>query len=173
MLDRELFYLGIPTYRTTIFTPIPLTPQLTISLPKQLPTQIGRIIGLSVIADTVTPDNSPLITTTNAQNLYLFLRDGATEFFETVRLDDMLFNFAGVAAPDGRRYLPVNIPGDFDLSTSAFINPTGIVSAPAPAAATTIALNLWYISTNTYNRLEMDGRVLRNGIKVEPGQARK
>lgn len=156
---------GIPYYRAAINTQISTENQLNIPLPKQLPTDIGRVFGLSTYCDGFSTDNSPLITSANAQNLYLNLKDGATDFFTPVRLDDLQFNFAGV--PDkGERYLPVNIPR-FDLSTSFFINPTGIVSAASPAKAKVITLNVWYININTYNRLVAKGEVLQNGLSQE------
>lgn len=151
---------GLNTYRTTIFIPIPTGAQVEIQLPKQTPTNIGRIFGLSIYADTVAPDNSPLITTAQAQLLYLTFKDASTEFWEKVRLDDLLFNFAGVPTPSGERFYDVNLPGQFDLSTSFITNPTGIISAAAPAAPTQIALNVHYISRQSYHKLLNAGIVL-------------
>jgi len=144
---------GLPSYLTNIISPVPVTAQVSIQIAKKLPTQIGRIYGLSIYTDTVAPDASPLITTTDAQVLYLNLVDGATKFYSPVRLDEMNFNFAGVPTPgESPRYMPVNLPR-FDLSTSEFINPTGIISAPAPAVATVILLNFHYISFDAWNYL--------------------
>lgn len=171
MIIEQLIKLGIPSYVTQIFTDIPTNAELNIQIAKQLPTQIGRIYGLSIYTDTVTPDNKPLITTTDAMNLYINLKHGATDFFENIRLDDMLSNFTGVPTLPSQKWLPVNIPGDFDLSTSSYINPTSIVSAAAPAAATVIALNLWYISQKAYNTLEDQGLVLENGMLSDKAKA--
>ena len=161
---QQLIYWGIPSYRTSILTPLPSGVTAEIQIAKQLPTQIGRIFGLSVYTDTVTPANQPLITSADATNLYINLKHGATEFYETTRLDDLNFNPAGVPVLPADKWLPVNIPGDFDLSTSKYFNPTGIVSAAAPAAPTFIMLNLWYISTEAYKTLQSKGYVLVNGV---------
>lgn len=163
---QQLIYWGIPSYRTTIFTPLPTGVTTEIQIAKQLPTQIGRIFGMSVYCDTVTPANQPLITTANATNLYLNLVHGATKFFEVTRLDDLNYNpaVATIAVQALEKWLPVNIPGDFDLSTSVYFNPTGIVSAVPPAAPTNIALNLWYISEAAYKTLVKKGMVLNNGL---------
>lgn len=160
---QQLIYWGIPSYRTQIVTPIPTGITQEIQIAKQLPTQIGRIFGMSVYTDTVTPGNLPLITTADATNLYINIVHGATTFFENTRLDDLNFNPAGVPVLPADKWLPVNIPGDFDLSTSKYLNPTGIVSAAAPAAATQIWLNLWYISEQSYKTLQARGFVLVNG----------
>lgn len=166
-MDSTLLWLtqlGIPTLKQTIITTISPNVQRNIPLPKQLPKDIGRIIGLSTYCDTVDPQNNPLITTAQAQILFLALKSGATEFYTPVRLDDLLFNFAGVPSPSGLKYHSVNIPGDFDLSTSYYINPTLIVSAAAPAPPITIMLNLLYINVNTYKDLIARDIVLQNGI---------
>ena len=166
MLSYQWLY-GIPTYRTTIFTAIPTDLNSNIPLPKQLPTQIGLIYGVSTQCDTVDPNNRTLITTAQAQNLYLTLKDGATEFFEQVRLDDLLYNFAGVPEPSGKRYLDVRIPGTFDLSTSFFDNPTGILSPAPPLSAIVIPLTVWYIDRLTYIYLLDNGMVAINGMNMK------
>jgi hypothetical protein len=155
MFLQMLFKLGIPTYTTTIYSNIPSTAELNIPIAKQLPTQIGRIYGMAIYADSETPDNKTLISTTDAFNLYMTLKDGATNFFEEVRLTDMLTNFHNVPVTRPTNYLEVNIPGGFDLSTSYYINPTGIVTG-------TIALKLWYISVATYSTMMKKGLVLEN-----------
>lgn len=161
---------GLNTYRTTIFTPIPSTPEAKIALPKQMPENIGRIFGLSIYADTVTPTGSLLPTTTQAQNLYMTFKDAATDFYENIRLDDMLFNFAGVPTPSGIKFLWVNLPGQFDLSTSFFSNPTLIVSAAPPATPINIGLTLHYISTESNRRLLEAGIILDEVISRKKKQ---
>lgn len=156
---QTLFKLGIPTYTTTIYSSLPVAAEQTIPIAKQLPTQIGRIYGMAIYADTVTPDNKPLITTTDAGNLYLTFKDGATNFFEDLRLTDMLSEFTGVPSPRPNIYLPVNIPGGFDLSTSYYLNPTGII---AGVLGKTIALKLWFVSVTTYSTMLKKGLVLEN-----------
>ena len=136
-------------------------------MPKQLPTQIGRVIGLSIYCDTVDPENRNLITTADSQVLYMVFKDGATDFFEFIRLDEMLFNFAGVPAPSGEKMLPVNIPGGFDLSTSFFLNPTLLVSPGVPAVPFVIALNVWYIDTLTYAWAVENKIVKENGVSIQ------
>jgi len=160
-----LFKAGIPTYVTSIITPIPTAVQVTLPIAKTIPQQIGLIFGLSIYADTVDPSNNPLITTANAQSLYMVLKDGPTDFFQPVRLSDMLQEFAGVPVIRNEKYLPVNIPGNFDLSTSSYLNPTGIVSAVAPALATVIMLDIWFISTEAYIWMMKKGFVEREFIE--------
>lgn len=159
MFLQMLFKLGIPTYTTTIYSSLPVSSEVNIPIAKQLPTQIGRIYGMAIYCDSVTPDNKQLITTTDATNLYLTFKDGATNFFEDLRLTDLLSEFSGVPSPRPNSYLPVNIPGGFDLSTSFYINPTGIV---AGATGKTIALKLWYVSVPTYSTMLKKGMVLEN-----------
>lgn len=141
---------GVPSYVTTIITPIPTAQQLTIPIAKTIPQQVGLIFGMSIYADTVDPSNNPLITTANAQALYMVLKDGPTEFFQQVRLSDMLQEFAGTPIVRPEKFMPVNIFGNFDLSTSSYVNPGLIVSAPVPAQPTVIMLDLWFISTEAY-----------------------
>lgn len=159
MFLEMLFKLGIPTYTTTIYSSIAATAEVQISIAKQLPTQIGRIYGMATYADSVTPDNKQLITTADASNLYLTFKDGATNFFEDLRLTDLLSEFSGVPATRLTNYLECNIPGGFDLSTSFYTNPTGIV---AGLNGKTIALKLWYVSVPTYSTMLKKGLVLEN-----------
>lgn len=160
MMHDLLIKLGIPTYSTTIYTPI--TADVKIQIAKQLPTTVGMIFGLSIYCDTVTPDNKALITTSDAQNLYVSLVDGTNQFYQEVRLDDMLMEFAGVPAPKPQNYLPVMIPNTIDLSTSFYLNPTGI----GPGANTkTIALKLWYVTTPVYKHMVETGMVMVNAKK--------
>lgn len=167
-----LYKLGLPSYFMNIISPVPATPQLEIQIAKTLPQQIGRIFGLSTYCDTVAPDGSPLITTTDATNIYVNLVDSVTKFFSPVRLDEMNFNFAGVPTPgQSPRYMPVNLPL-FDLSTSNYINPTGVVSAAPPATPTAIILNLWYISFETYSFLLKEGIIKDFGREKREGLVR-
>lgn len=160
-IEALFLKLGIPTYTTTIYSPLPVSAATSNTFPiaKQLPTQIGRIYGMAVYCDTFTPDNKALITTANAQVLYLTLKDGATNFVEDLRLSDMQSQF--LATPNARptNYLPVNIPGGFDLSTSFYSNPTGLVTGPTNV---TVALKLWYISVETYNTMTKNKIVMVN-----------
>jgi hypothetical protein len=162
-MQQLLFKLGIPSYTTTLFTPIPATAVQQIQIAKQLPKSIGRIYGLSIYCDTVTPANDALITTTDAQNMYISLKDGTDLFYENVRLDDMLSTFTGVPSTRPQVYLPVSIQNEVDLSTSYYLNPTGIV---AGANAKTIALKLWFIDKPTYNMMLKNKMFMTNAMNV-------
>lgn len=164
MILETLFKLGVPTLKTAIYTPLPATAELQVEIAKQLPTQIGRIYGLSIYTDTVTPDQKNLITTTDSMSLYLTLKEGMANFLEDMRLDDMLYTFTGVPSNRPVNYFPCNIPNSFDLSTSFYSNPAGIV---AGANNKTIALNLFYISIPTYNRLVKKNILMENGELAE------
>lgn len=146
-MKEILFKTGVPTYVTNIITPIPTTAQRAIPIAKTIPQQIGLIYGLAQYTDTVDPNNVNLITFANAQELYLNFKDGPTEFFQTVRLDSMVYTLAGFPDQNEERYLKVNIPGNFDMSTSSYLNPGGITAAET---ATNIMLQLWFISTESY-----------------------
>jgi len=154
-----LFKLGIPTYTTTIYTPLSVNGDLQLQIAKQLPKTIGRIYGLEIYADGVTPDRKQLITTTDAQNLYMTLKDGVNNFYEDVRLSEMLNQFSGVPVTRPTTYLSVNIPNTIDLSTSFYTNPTGIV---AGANSKTIALKCWYITADVYKTMAKNKMVMSN-----------
>lgn len=158
-----LFEYGIDTYVMSLLTPLPVIAETNIPIAKQIPQQVGLIFGLSVYTDTVTPANQPLITTADAENIYLTFKDGPTEFFQPIRLDNLNFTFVGVPNINPQRFMPVNIQGNFDLSTSFYANPTGVASV-APAV-TTIMLNLWYISTESYLFL-----IEKGVVKQDPKQ---
>lgn len=137
MIDEFLFKLGIPTYIESVFTSVPDTAEQQFNLPKQMPTQIGWIYGLSIYVGTVTPTNTALITMTDATNLFLVLKSGQSNFIESLRLDDMIFNQAtGVRS----RYLEISVPNDISLDASFYQNPTGIIGPKQ------IMLNIHYIS---------------------------
>lgn len=160
-----LFKHGIPTYTMALQSPIPTTNEAQLIISKQIPQQVGLIFGVYTYTDTVTPSNNPLITATDATNLYLVLKDGPTEFFQPIRLDSLMFTNPGFPNVDSKRYLDVLIPGTFDLSTSFYANPTGIVSAAAPELATNIMLGLWYISTESYLYLINNKIVDENALR--------
>lgn len=159
MIVDFLLRLGIPTYTTTIYSPLPINASTaqTFDIAKQLPTQIGRIFGMSVYTEGVTPDNKDNITTADAENLYLTFKDGATDFIEDLRLSDLVTNLTN--SQRQLPYVPVNIPGGFDLSTSFYRNPTAIT---AGANNKTVALKLWFISVPTYNTMLKKGIVAIN-----------
>jgi hypothetical protein len=158
--QTNLLRLGLNSYRTTAFVPIPTGGQQKIPVGKTMPTNVGRIWGMSIYADTIGPNGETLITTTQAQNLYLTFKDSSTEFFETVRLDEMLFNFAGVPTPSGQKWLPVNLPGQFDLSTSFIQNPTLIASPAPPVQPIVIPITIWFISYKSNAKLLNEGFIL-------------
>jgi hypothetical protein len=149
LIEDIITRAGIATYITKLVSEIPVNNTTEIPLPKQIPQQIGLIYGLFLYADTVALSKNPLITSADAQNLYLVLKDGPTEFFETVRLDDLLNTMVGVPLTRNEMHYKCNIPGNFDLSASFYQNPSGIVSAAAPAPPTVISLGVKFISSNS------------------------
>lgn len=155
-MQELLIKTGIPSYVTNIISPIPTTAQVQIPIAKNIPQQVGMIYGLSILTDTNAPGDQDLITFANAQDLYLVLKDGPTEFFQQVRLDQMVFNLAGFPNLNPDSYLRVAIPGNFDLSTSYYQNATGIVSVDTTKV---IMLQLWYISTESYKWLMKKGYI--------------
>lgn len=156
MMQELLLKTGIPSYVTNIISPIPTTNQLQIPIAKTIPQQIGYIYGITFLTDTEDPNDDTMITFAQAQQLFLVFKDGPTEFFQQIRLDQAVLPLAGFPNLNNRPYLPVNIPGNFDLSTSYFQNPTGIVSVDT---ITTIFMQLWFISTESYKFLMDKGYI--------------
>lgn len=149
LIEDIISKAGIPTYITKLVSQIPAAATLEIPMPKTIPKQIGLIYGLFTYTDTVDPANNPLITSADASVLYMVLKDGPDEFIQSIRLDDLQNTIVGVPLSRTERYYRCNIPGNFDLSTSFFQNPTGIVSAPVPAAPTVIVIGVRFISTES------------------------
>jgi len=145
-IQTVLFRMGIGTWSTDMVTimPNPASPKFQIG--KNLPTDVGFIYGLTTYADGTDPDGNTLISTAQAQNIYITLQDGATQFFEQIRMSDLLNEFAGSPIVRGEKFLPVAIPA-FDLSKSYYQNPNSYVTA-------TIRLKLWYIQMNDWNRVK-------------------
>ena len=150
MMQELLVKTGVPSYTTNFVSPIPTVAQTQIQIAKNIPQQVGYIYGLTILTDSASPGNQTLITLAQAQNLYIVLKDGPTEFFQQVRLDQMTQTLAGFPNLNPNYYMPVNIPGYFDLSTSYYQNPTGIVSVEVTSV---ILLQLWFISTESYKWL--------------------
>lgn len=167
-LEERLFNLGVPLYTQDIITNIPAAATGQIQIAKTLPTTVGWIFGLSTYADGVDSQNNTLITTTQASNLFMYLQNGPNQFIQEMRLTDLLYTYAGNPIVRNTRYWEVNIPGNFDLSTSNFLNPTNIASPAAPAKPIVIRLKLWYIDKTSYKILEESGAVaiLQNGKLV-------
>lgn len=169
ILEELFFRLGIPEYTTDIVTPLPFQSTPEIPIAKILQTDVGWIYGLSVYADRVDPVSGIAITTTQAENLYLQLRNGTINFGQYIALDDLLATYAGTPVSRPVRYLPYNIPGTyaepngegvqphFDISTSSFLNPLGYLSAASPAPQTIIRLKVWYIPTFACTQLAKHG----------------
>lgn len=162
-IQQWLLQLGIPSYRVSINTTV--VNQAKIEIAESMPNQIGWIYGLSVYTDSVTPENVAQITMANSRALYLNLKDAATDFFETIRLDELNYqsNAVGVPANNNERYTPVGIPGSIDLSQSYYFNPTIITSG-------VIMLNLWYISDRSYSQL-VNGKIIKKDGRIAIGQA--
>jgi hypothetical protein len=146
---------NIPTQFTNIIISFPISVQAKLVIPDKLQTNIGLIYGISIYTDTVTADNQTLITTTEAGLLYLVLKKGSADFIDSIRLDDLLFQFSGVPTLPAEKYLNVHIPAPFSLDQSFIANPTGIV-APAPPGTKAIQLNLWYINMNIWRMIEKE-----------------
>lgn len=164
---EELFLrLGLVTFTADVVTNIPTQNSNQIQIAKFLQTDIGFIYGLSTYADSTDPQGNTLVSTTQCQNLWLTLKNAATEFGPNIRLDDLLTVFAGTPIVRNQRYLPYRIPcyfkdpvtnemgKHFDISTTYFTNPTGIVSSSNTGVPPiTIRLKLWYI--NSYDTTEL------------------
>lgn len=143
-IESRLFQLGIGTWETEFITSAPANPTTGAGSPnfevgKNLPTDVGFIYGLSMDADAIGNDGLPLPTTSQAQNMYIRLKDGGTEFMEPFKLSDLLNELAGSPAVRIKRYMDVAIPR-FDLSKSEYVNPllyTGF----------NLHLRFWYINT--------------------------
>ena len=151
-ITEILFRLGITTFVQDIITVLPATASTNFQVGKNLPTDVGFVYGLSTYADGLDPDGNTLITTTQAQGIYLTLQNGATQFLAQLRMDDLLNAYAGspVVRPD--KFTPVNIPL-FDLSKSFYQNPNNYSSA---IVQTSIRLKLWYIQREVFEKLEND-----------------
>jgi hypothetical protein len=151
--------MGIPTLFTNITVLLSgATPQ-TIS--QQMQKSVGRIYGISVYTDTVTYNNQPLISSTDCTNLYLTFVKGTNQFAGRFRFDDFNYNAVTLNSPINK-YLEINLPGaeGIDLDKSFIDNPTAI-------AAKNVSLNLWYIDKDTYEKMETNGLVFRNGISMK------
>lgn len=149
-MKEILLRWGIPSYVTNIISPVPVQAQLTIPIAKTIPQQIGYIFGMNIYTDSADPNNDTLISYPEAQNLYMVLKDGPTEFFQLMRLDSLVNTIAGFPNVNPDSYTEVAIPGNFDLSTSYYQNPAGVVSTIEPAVSKTIMLQMWFVSTESY-----------------------
>jgi hypothetical protein len=123
-IQSILFKMGIGTWVIDIVTQLPAPASAKFDVGKNLPGNVGFIYGLSIYADGLDQDSNALITTTQAQNLFLTLQDGSTQFLEGIRLDDMLNDYAGTVVVNPNKFMPVAIPA-FDLSKSFYQNPNG------------------------------------------------
>lgn len=151
MIEEILFKLGIPTYMESVYTT--LTAKAVIRLPKQMPTQIGWIYGLSVYCDGVTPTGETLITTAQSEDLYMVLKAGQTDFIESYRVSQL-----NISAQNGNdiQYCPVNIPAAISLDQSFWQNPLLITGAE-------IMLNIYYIDQKSFDVLVAGGWMGING----------
>lgn len=159
-MNKLLSEQGVATLFTTILITLPTSGSQNIPIAKQLPNQIGMIYGLSIDVGQKDPNNNNLITLAQSALLYITLKKGSANFIENMRMDKLLFNNADATGnlSNPNRYLPVNVPGDFDLDTSFLTNPTGITSG-------VVSLNLWYITKTTMQTLKASGVVKVNGKK--------
>jgi hypothetical protein len=151
-LHEMLFKLGLRTYFDSV--QLELTGEEQQKFNGELQTDIGFIYGMSIYADTVWQDNTPLITTTDAENLYLGLKNGKVYSVQFMRLDDLLQVFAGVPIIRPQPYTPVNVyHEDFNLKSSFIQNPTGIKDV-------NVIINMWYVGAKELQELEGRGIVM-------------
>lgn len=150
-IHETLLHWGVRTYFDSV--DIVLSGQNEQKFNGELQTDIGFIYGMSTYADTVWQDNSTLITTTQAQNLYLALKNGKVFSVQYIRMDDMLTVFAGSPIIRPTPYIPVNVyHEDFNLKSSFIQNPT-LITGP------TLVINMWYIGMKELQELEGRGFV--------------
>jgi len=153
-MNTQLLFLeyGIGSWVQDFITTLPTSPtgvgSSSFEIGKNFPTDMGFIYGLACYADGVDSANNPLITTTQAQNMYLCAKDGATEFITDLRLSDMLNEFAGSPVVRPEKYMPINIPS-FDLSKSVYKNPLLFAGTNI-----TIRLKVWYIQTRDWDKIK-------------------
>lgn len=152
-IQSMLFRWGITTWQQDIITMLPNTPSTNFQVGKNLPTDVGFIYGLSTYADSQDSDGNQLITTTQAMGIYLSLVNGASTFFNQIRLDDLLNVYAGSPVVKPNQFMPVNLP-IFDLSKSNYFNPFTYSSA---VVTTVIHLKLWYIQKSQFDFLVSKG----------------
>lgn len=145
-----LFRMGVSTWVTDIITTLPVNAggagSSTFQIGKTLPENVGFIYGISTYADGVDALNNVLISTVQAQNLYVNFQNGPTVFAEQIRLSDLLNEFAGTPVVRPQKFTQVNIPV-FDLSKSYYQNPVLFTAA-------TIHLKLWYVDTADWNGIK-------------------
>ncbi len=151
-ITTKLFEMGLGTWFQDIITILPTTVSgNTFQIGKQLATDVGFIYGVSTYADGLDADGNTLISTTQAQNLYVTFQTGSTQFFQQLRLSDLLNEFAGSPIVRSEKFMPVSIP-TFDLSKSFYSNPAQY-SSVAPIN-TSIRLKLWYIKMDDWKEIE-------------------
>jgi len=124
----------------------------------KLPTDIGQIFGLTLYADSVNNAGIQLISTTQAQNLWLNIFKGATQVIKPIRSDDMLNVYGGSPLVREKKYLPVSIPWyDFSLDQSFINNP--LLYAGTTDDPLQVYIALWYIPVNQWNDLQSRGMI--------------
>jgi hypothetical protein len=146
-MNSLLFKLGVATWCTDIITIVPIPNTNIIYIGKTLPTDVGFIYGIATYVDgTKDADGNTPPTTLQAQNIFVTLQTGSTQFISQVKLSDFANELLNVAANSlqvrDSIFRPVIIPA-FDLSKSYFQNPAGLVSTSLITVA--IRLKLWYI----------------------------
>ena len=124
----------------------------------ELQTDIGVIYGLSSYTDGVAFDGSTLITTAQAETLFLNIKKGKIFTVQNLKLSDLQNEFAGSPLIRTDKYTPMIIyREDFDLSSSQIINPTLI-----PNGSAVIILNFWYIDVEDLQMLEAHGLIFND-----------
>jgi len=145
-ITTKLLEMGVSTWATDIITQLPVPATENFEIGKTLPENVGFIYGISIYADSLDPVGNTLISTTQAQGMYINIRDGATTFFPAMKLSDFLSEVAGSPIVRAEKFVPVNIKA-FDLSTSSYSNPNLFTGA-------FIRLKLWYIQKGEWQRVK-------------------
>lgn len=159
-MEDLLFKMGVQSWATDIITPLPSAPASTnFQIGKTLATNVGFIYGVSVYADGIDPVGNPLISTTQAQGIYVTWQNGSSQFYETVRLDDYLNTFAGTPVVRPDKYTRVNWP-TFDLSKSFFNNPFLYTNA-------TIRIKLYYVQIEDWNLIKSEYPFGLNALEAQ------
>ena len=154
-MQEILFKLGVASWCTDIITIFPASATNIIYIGKTLPSDVGFIYGIATYTDgTKDADGNTLPTTLQAQNIFVTLQTGSTQFMSQIRLSDFsneLLNAAnnGYQVRDSI-YRPVIIPA-FDLSKSYFQNPTNVLNVA-------VRLKLWYIQQDDWDLVKQTMR---------------
>lgn len=174
-IETMCFRCGIGIWVQDIKTLLPVNASaVPFQIGKILQTDIGFIYGLVMYSDGVDADGDTMVSTTQCQNMYLNLKDGASDFIQRIRLSDLLNEFSGSPVIREKKYTPIAITR-FDLSNSTYANPLAYTSSPANVS---VNLKLYYIQVDDWKMLEKHLNIKalspsRHIVKQRPGPASK